>query len=89
MDVMLREMTAAQLMDWFAYYAVEPWGEERADLRIGILSAMVANAFGAKAKPEDFLLADRMPKPKQDVKADMERMAATLLAMKTAGKRAR
>lgn len=37
---------------------MEPWGEERADLRVGTLSCIVANLFRGKGKkaysPSDF-----------------------------------
>jgi len=57
--LMLRAMSARELDEWAAYYAVEPWGEERADLRTGILAALQANLWrksGTPAvKPADFM----------------------------------
>jgi hypothetical protein len=57
---MLGEMTSAQFSEWLAYSRIEPWGEERDDLRIGILASMIANMFREKgkkpAKPSDFIL---------------------------------
>ena len=57
---MLGEMTSAQFAEWMAYSRVEPWGENRDDLRIGILASMIANMFREKgkkpAKPTDFVL---------------------------------
>lgn len=42
-----------------AYYRLEPWGEERAELRHGLSCAMYANAHRGKgdkaSKPEDFM----------------------------------
>lgn len=42
-----------------AYYGVEPWGEERADLRMGILASTMANLWSSKtsrpSKPKDFM----------------------------------
>lgn len=59
-DAMLGEMTSAQFSEWLAYSRIEPWGEERDDLRIGILASMIANMFREKgkkpAKPSDFIL---------------------------------
>ena len=42
-----------------AYYRIEPWGEERADLRNGMLCSLVANMFRKRGKraaqPKDFM----------------------------------
>lgn len=40
---MLAEVDADQFAEWVAYSDVEPWGEERADLRAGIIAAEIAN----------------------------------------------
>lgn len=59
-------MSAQELTEWIAYDALEPIGEQRADLRAGIISATVANCHRAKGDP--FKPSDFMPfldKPKQ------------------------
>ena len=42
-----------------AYYQLEPWGDERADLRMGIQAAVLANVHRARnqrpLKPADFM----------------------------------
>ncbi len=38
---MLRSMTWTMLVDWVTYYGVEPWGEERKDLRTDFLAAAI------------------------------------------------
>lgn len=62
-------MGADEFVEWQIEYARNPWGPERADLRMGILDAMVANIGKSKgerlATAEDFLLMER-PRPKQD-----------------------
>jgi hypothetical protein len=59
-DGMLAEMSSRDLAEWMAYSRIEPWGEERDDLRIGILASMIANMFREKGKkayePQDFIL---------------------------------
>lgn len=44
---------------WLAYWTLEPWGEERADLRAAIVACVIANAFRGKGKrrfkPQDFM----------------------------------
>ena len=58
-DILLEQITSRQLGEWIAYYRIDPWGEERADLRSGIVSSTMANINrkkGAKAfKPSDFM----------------------------------
>lgn len=55
-----------------AYFQFEPWGEERADLRSGIVASTIANVNRGKNtpafKPEDF-----MPKYEEAEKADQVR----------------
>lgn len=43
-DHLLRELTSWQITEWLAYYQIEPWGEERGDLRAGIVASVTANA---------------------------------------------
>jgi hypothetical protein len=56
---MLREMDARELAEWEAYEKLEPFGEERADLRMAIMTANILNALrgkkGKKAKIKDFM----------------------------------
>jgi hypothetical protein len=55
---MLAEMTSAQFAEWIAYNKLEPFGEEREDLRMGIVASTIANANLPKGKkpykPADF-----------------------------------
>lgn len=60
-DVMLASMSNREFVEWQAYFGIEPFGEERADLRAGIVAATVANAAGGRgkgraAKPTDFMV---------------------------------
>lgn len=54
-------MTGQQLMEWMAYEEVEPFGEQRADLRMAILAALIANINRDPKKksrayePKDFM----------------------------------
>lgn len=49
-DYLLGLLTARQLADWEAYYGVEPFGDERADLRAGIVACTIANIHLKKGK---------------------------------------
>ncbi len=54
-----------------AYYQIEPFGEERADLREAMVPFMLASAFGKKGRKvkfEDFLVSNLITaeqKPRQ------------------------
>lgn len=65
-DTMLAEMSAGQWWEWIAYSHVDPFGEERGDLRAGIIAATIANANrNPKKRPRPFTPADFMPKVNQ------------------------
>lgn len=44
---------------WMAYYAIQPWGEVRGDLRSAIIAATVANSNpyrkGRSARVDEFM----------------------------------
>lgn len=68
---MLEAVPARTLDDWKRFFELEPFGEERADLRAGIVAAAVANCFrprGARAlRPQDFMPAfGRRPQTAED-----------------------
>jgi len=56
---MLSRMDSRELAEWAAYYSVEPFGEERGDLRAGIVASVIANVNrGKNVKaygPQDFM----------------------------------
>ena len=52
----IQAMPSSRYQIWKAYEQIEPFGELRADLRSGILTAVVVNALGGEAKPGDFLM---------------------------------
>jgi hypothetical protein len=58
-DTLLRELTAKQLAEWMAFYGIDPFGDQRADLRIGILCATMNNRWRGKneqpAEPVSFM----------------------------------
>lgn len=41
-------ITVPEFQRWVEFYAIEPWGEERADLRAGIVAAVIANCHRGK-----------------------------------------
>ena len=60
-DGLARRMPYRILRDWMAYAALEPFGEERADLRAGIVAATLANVHRGE-KQKAFKPSDFMPK---------------------------
>ena len=62
-DRMLESISGRQLAEWMAYARLEPFGEERADLRMAILAALIANVNrDPKKKSSPYEVSDFMPK---------------------------
>jgi hypothetical protein len=50
-------LTEREFQDWWAFYQSDPWGQDRADLRSGIIAALIANQHSKRrSKAKDFLL---------------------------------
>ena len=66
MAEMLARVSSRELTEWGIFYGLEPFGEERADLRSGVVASTIANVNREKKqkpyKPEDFLLFREKPK---------------------------
>jgi hypothetical protein len=80
---LLARVSSRELTEWMAYYEMEPFGEERADLRAGIIASTVANVNRAKGKaykPQDFMpkFERRGQKTWQEILTAVERMNALL-----------
>jgi hypothetical protein len=62
-------MNSREFSEWMAYYGIEPWGEERGDLRVAMLTSLTANINRRKGskplRPVDF-----MPYHERDEKKD-------------------
>jgi hypothetical protein len=70
------QLTSRELTDWLAYWSLEPWGEERADFRSGILAAAMSNRWRGKgekaAKPQDFMpFTDEPEQTPDEIRARM------------------
>lgn len=63
---MLAEMRPSELGTWAAMYEIDPWTEERADLRAGIVASTIANATRVRwtenVTPVDFMPYAKSPK---------------------------
>lgn len=78
---MLRELTARQYLEWLAFYGIDPWGEQRADLRAGIVAATMSNRWRGKheeaAEPVDFMPFRQEPEQTpQDIKRTLKSILA-------------
>lgn len=69
-DVMLASMPYSLYLEWMQYYELEPFGEERADLRAGIIAATVANCLARKKGRPAFRVTDFMPLLKAEPKRE-------------------
>lgn len=58
-------LSGQELTEWMAFDAVEPFGEQRDDLRAGIVASTMANCHrsrGPAFKPQDFMPFAEKPK---------------------------
>lgn len=61
-EEMLARMSSHELTEWMAYAHLEPFGDERGDLRAGIVASTIANVNrDPKRTPEPFRPEDFMP----------------------------
>lgn len=60
-EALSRRMPYRILREWYDYATLEPFGEERADLRAGIVASTIANVFRGK-RQRPFKPAYFMPK---------------------------
>lgn len=89
---LLARVTSAELTEWLAFAEVEPFGEERADLRAGIVASTVAAGYVGKGKrapgPQDFMpkfgrreKAGGRPSP-EELRAKWEKVVAAAFGKK-------
>jgi hypothetical protein len=74
---MLERMPARALDEWMRYYEVEPWGEECADFRAGMIASTIANVHRRPNTrsygPADFMPSLRPPPEYAISEAEIER----------------
>lgn len=68
--MLLRELTSKQFSEWLVWYSIEPFGDQRADLRAGIIAATMSNRWRGKheqpSEPIDFMPFHRRHKQTPD-----------------------
>ena len=61
-DEMLGRMSSREVTEWMAYASVEPFGEDRGDLRAALICSVIANANrDPKKKADPYQPIDFMP----------------------------
>lgn len=73
---MLRHMSAETFIGWMQYAALEPFDEQRADLRAGIIASTIANVMGGRKggklfTPTDFMPFSEEPPPRRKTTDDL------------------
>lgn len=62
---LLARMDSQELAEWMAFYELEPWGEVRADWRVGNVAALLRNIHRSEDErtfsPQDFMWKDPEP----------------------------
>jgi len=64
-------ISVREFEEWIAFYSFEPWGDERADIRSGVIASTVANVhLGGGYSPTDFMpyLSQEKKEAKQAIK---------------------
>jgi hypothetical protein len=56
----IRRMDSAEMAEWMAFYRIEPFGEQREDVRAGIVASTIANFMQGGKKPKIFTPSDFM-----------------------------
>ena len=66
-------MTSWEFSHWIAYYEMDPWGDERADLRNAMMCATMANIHRKKGSRR-ITIGDFMPRFGEKQEQDPEQM---------------
>lgn len=76
----MHRVPAGELVTWYAFYQLEPWGSERDDYRAALTASVMLNMNkrpGAKdLNPHDFYPRPVVPQTPDEQIALMRRMAA-------------
>lgn len=78
---MLAEMRPSELGEWAALWSISPWGQQRDDLRAGVIASTVANVHrDPKRRPTPFRPLDFMPFDERDDRERNRDLSRRLLA---------
>lgn len=83
-DALAARLGTRRILEWMRYERLEPWGEQRADLRSAIIAATLANVHrDPRRRPQPFTPADFMPRfgePPRPKRQSLDEMRAVLMA---------
>lgn len=85
---MLAEMPMHVFLGWLEYYELEPWGEERADLRAASICKMIHDVNvrrGQRNKPLGDFALDLSPREPIDVKSKAHQNKMKMIGAMIAG----
>ena len=76
-------MSSREFGEWMAFYSIEPFGEERSDLRAGVIASTIANANrDPKTRSKPFTPSEFMPSFEVEDEDDLEPLPPEELAAK-------
>lgn len=69
-------MRPSELGAWAALWTINPWGEDRADLRSGVIASVIANVNrDQKRRPSPFMPKDFMPYARAEEQRDTQELS--------------
>lgn len=77
---LMNRISAREFAEWKAYLQIEPFGEDRDDIRSAIIACVIANCNREKGKPP-FKISDFVPKFKNGQPMDDEEMKLELMKL--------
>jgi len=80
---LLSRVGSDEITEWAAYFRLDPFGEERADLRAGIVASAIANTMGGGKRtyqPSEFMPKFGEPQSRQMSDDDIKQMVCCLRA---------
>ena len=82
---LLQSLTARQFAEWQQFYMMDPFGDQRADLRAGIIASALSNRWRGKheqpLKPVDFMPYHKEP---EQTPEEIQRTLRSILGQVTA-----
>ena len=82
-------MTMSEFWDWWAYYQIQPFGEQRGDIRIGLLGDGIAQLLGSRRSTPQSFMPTFDKEPKQQTPEQMKQIAQRFAQQYNAHKRKR
>jgi len=76
----IEQIGSRELTEWIAYYGIDPFGNDREDLRMGIVASTMANTVARRGRalvPKDFIPEFKKPaQTGEEIVATMNQFAS-------------